>query len=322
LNSSRGTSPAAGSALRIVFAGTPAFALPALRALRDSSHQLVAVYTRPDRPAGRGRKLAASPVKTVAVEARLPVYQPESLKGDEAAHELAALQPDLMVVVAYGLILPPDILDVPRVGCWNVHASLLPRWRGAAPIERAILAGDKTTGVTIMQMNAGLDTGDMLLRRETSIGPQETGGALHERLAELGAEALLDALQERAAGTLHPRPQDDSLACYAERLTRDEAQLDWGAPAELLARKIRAFNPRLVARAEVAGEALKIWEAQTLSVAVPAGAPPGKVIAAGRAGIDVATGSRVLRLLRIQCAGRQPVTAADYLNARPDLRTG
>lgn len=322
MNSSRGTFPAVGSALRIVFAGTPAFALPALRALRDSSHQLVAVYTRPDRPAGRGRKLAASPVKTVAVEAGLPVYQPESLKGDEAAHELAALQPDLMVVVAYGLMLPPDILDVPMVGCWNVHASLLPRWRGAAPIERAILAGDKTTGVTIMQMNAGLDTGDMLLRRETSIGPQETGGALHERLAELGAEALLDALQERAAATLHPRPQDDSLACYAERLTRDEAQLDWGAPAELLARKIRAFNPRLVVRAEVAGEALKIWEAQALSVAVPAGAPPGKVIAAGRAGIDVATGSRVLRLLRIQRAGRQPVTAADYLNARPDLRTG
>lgn len=322
MKSSRGTSPAAGSPLRIVFAGTPAFALPTLHALQESPHELVAVYTQPDRPAGRGRKLAASPVKTMAVEFGLPVFQPESLQGNDAVGELAALEADLMVVVAYGLILPPAILDLPTLGCWNVHASLLPRWRGAAPIERAILAGDETTGVTIMQMNAGLDTGDMLHSRETPIHPQETAGVLHDRLAALGAEALLGALQEHAAGTLRPQPQDDNLACYAERLNRDEGSLDWGDPAESLERKIRAFNPRLVVRAEVAGEALKIWEAEAVPVAAPAGASPGRVIAAGREGIDVATGAGVLRLLKVQRAGRQPVTAADYVNARPDLRAG
>jgi methionyl-tRNA formyltransferase len=249
----------------------------------------------------------------------LAVFLPESLKGDHAVRDLAALRPDLMVVVAYGLILPQAILDTPRLGCWNVHASLLPRWRGAAPIERAILAGDEDTGVTIMQMNAGLDTGDLLMSRETHIGVQETGGQLHDRLAELGAGALLAALEQHGRGALQAVPQNDGLACYAPKLTRDEAQLEWNDSAQLLARKVRAFNPRLVVRAELAGEPVRIWEASALPG--PVDAPAGEVVAAGREGVDVATGDGVLRLKTIQRAGRQPVSAADYVNARPELRT-
>jgi len=309
-----------GSPLKIVFAGTPAFALPTLNALQGSPHELIGVYTQPDRPAGRGRKLTASPVKTLAVESGLPVFQPESLKDEQAVRELSALEPDLMVVVAYGLILPQAILEVPKLGCWNVHASALPRWRGAAPIERAILEGDQSTGVTIMQMNAGLDTGDVLLSRETAIGAQETGGELHDRLAELGAQALLDALEQQATGTLDPQVQDDALASYAHRLTREEAVLDWGEAAESLERKVRAFNPRLVGRAELAGEPVRIWEAVNLPGGIEA--TPGQVVSAGREGIDVATGDGVLRLIRVQRAGRQPVSAMDYLNARPDLSVG
>ncbi len=307
-----------GSPLKIVFAGTPAFSLPTLGALLGSPHELLAVYTQPDRPAGRGRKITASPVKNMAMDSGIAVFQPESLKNESVVPDLAALQPDLLVVVAYGLILPQAVLDIPTLGCWNVHASLLPRWRGAAPVERAILAGDHTTGVTIMQMNSGLDTGDMLLRRETRIGGQETGGELHDRLAELGAETLLAALEQQASGTLVPLPQDDDLACYAPRLTRDEAELDWSEAAETLALKVRALNPRLPVRAQVAGEPVKVWEARLLPGEVDAA--PGQVIAAGREGIDVAAGKGVLRLLRIQRAGRRPVSAADYLNARPELR--
>lgn len=230
-------------ALRIVFAGTPEFAAAHLKALLDTPHQIVAVYTQPDRPAGRGQKLMPSPVKQLALQHDIPVLQPPSLRDAAAQAELAALAPDLLVVVAYGLILPQVVLDIPRFGCINSHASLLPRWRGAAPIQRAVQAGDAESGVTVMQMEAGLDTGPMLLKVRTPISADDTGGSLHDRLAELGPPAVIQAIAGLASGTLMGEVQDDAQANYAHKLNKDEARLDWTRPADELERLIRAFNP-------------------------------------------------------------------------------
>ena len=303
--------------MRIVFAGTPEFAVPSLR-VAAARGEVVAVYTQPDRPAGRGRGLAASPVKQEAQRLGLPVLQPQTLRTVEARRALAELQPDLMVVVAYGLLLPPKVLAIPRHGCWNVHASLLPRWRGAAPIQRAVEAGDAETGVCLMQMEQGLDTGPVLLARSTPIGPEETAGQLHTRLAELGAQVLGDGLSLLRAGMRpSPRPQPAEGVSYAHKLDKAEARLDWARPAELLARKVRAYQPWPVAEAEVAGELLRIHAAVALPLAHRAA--PGTVLAAGRAGIDVACAEGALRIRTLQRAGGKVVTAADYLNARRDL---
>lgn len=305
--------------LRVVFAGTPDFAVPCLEACRAAGAEVVAVYTQPDRPAGRGRKLAASPVKAAALAAGIPVEQPESFKAEADRDRLAAYAPDLMVVVAYGLILPRKVLAIPRLGCWNVHASLLPRWRGAAPIQRAILAGDEASGVDLMQMEAGLDTGPVLVERRTAIAADETGGSLHDRLSALGAEALAEGLRRTMAGeTLATRIQAEAGVEYAHKLDKAEARLDFQLPAIALERKVRAFNPWPVAEADVAGERLRIWSARALDNA--SGAEPGQVIAATRDGIDIACASGVLRLTSVQRAGGRPIGAADYLNARPELK--
>jgi methionyl-tRNA formyltransferase len=306
--------------LRIVFAGTPEFSVPCLAACRASGTEVVAVYTQPDRPAGRGRKLTPSPVKQAALEAGIPVEQPESLKEAGSRERLAAYRPDLMVVVAYGLILPRKVLAIPRLGCWNVHASLLPRWRGAAPIQRAILAGDAESGVDLMQMEAGLDTGPVLLERRTPIGPDDTGGSLHDRLSALGADVLAEGLRRVLAGeTLIATAQPESGVTYAHKLDKAEAQLDFLRPASELERQVRAFDPWPVAEGELAGERVRVWAAK--AVDAPAGAVPGTVIAANRDGIDIACGTGALRITAVQRAGGKRIGAADYLNARADLRS-
>ncbi len=306
--------------LRVVFAGTPEFAVPCLEACRASGAEVVAVYTQPDRPAGRGRKLAPSPVKQAALAAGIAVEQPESLKGAEAQARLAAYRPDLMVVVAYGLILPRKVLAIPRLGCWNVHASLLPRWRGAAPIQRAILAGDAETGVGLMQMEAGLDTGPVLLERRTPITRDDTGGSLHDRLAALGAEALAEGLRRVQAGeTLVAIPQADAGVVYAHKLDKAESALDFTRSAIELERQVRAFDPWPGSDAEIAGERLRVWGALALDLSHAA--TPGSVVGAGREGIDIACGEGVLRVVSLQRAGGRRISAADYLNARPELRS-
>ncbi|HET8551222.1 MAG TPA: methionyl-tRNA formyltransferase [Gammaproteobacteria bacterium] len=295
--------------MRIVFAGTPAFAVPALDALIQSPHAVVAAYTQPDRPAGRGRRLAASPVKQRALDAGIEVRQPVNLKDDAERATLAALEPDVMIVVAYGLILPAAILAVPRLGCINIHASLLPRWRGAAPIQRAILAGDRDTGVSIMRMEAGLDTGPVLAQTRTPIAPDDTAESLHDRLAALGAKALLDTLDELAAGTAQARAQTGE-AVYAAKLDKAEARLDWNEPAAALARRVRAFTPWPVAETRLDGAQLRIWDAEALPD--NGGVAPGTVISTSDAGIDVAAGSGRLRLRAVQRAGGKRVEAAAF----------
>jgi methionyl-tRNA formyltransferase len=301
---------------RILFAGTPQFSVPALEALIGSGHAPVMVLTQPDRPAGRGRRLAASPVKECAAAHGIAVSQPTSLKEDRVQRELADLHSDLMVVVAYGLILPQAVLDLPRHGCWNIHASLLPRWRGAAPIQRTIEAGDTETGVCIMRMEAGLDTGPVYRRVRIPITSDDTGGSLHDKLSSLGAEALMHCLGELLRGALPPpAPQDDELATYAHKLDKAEARVDWNEPAVLLERRIRAFNPWPVAWCEIRGERLRIWRARVL--AESADMRPGGIQAASDDGIDIATGQGVLRLLEVQRPGGRRMPAAAYLRARP-----
>jgi len=303
--------------LRIIFAGTPAFAVPCLRAAARHN-EVVAVYTQPDRPAGRGRALTASPVKLEALQRGIEVLQPETLKKQVSRDALRALEPDIMIVVAYGLILPQSILDIPKYGCWNVHASLLPRWRGAAPIQRAIEAGDTETGVCLMRMEKGLDTGPVLLSQSMKIGEHETGGQLHDRLAELGAQVLADGLGLLRAGIVPAaRAQPEDGVTYAHKLDKHEAKLDWSQPAVALANKVRAFNPWPVAEAELAGERVRIHGAVAIETAH--GMMPGAVLAAGRNGIDIACGDGALRIRSLQREGGKVITAADYLNARRDL---
>ncbi|WP_160285391.1 methionyl-tRNA formyltransferase [Pseudomonas knackmussii] len=299
-------------ALRIVFAGTPDFAAEHLKALLDTPHQIVAVYTQPDRPAGRGQKLMPSPVKQLAVEHGLPVLQPPTLRNEEAQAELAALQPDLMVVVAYGLILPQVVLDIPRLGCINSHASLLPRWRGAAPIQRAVEAGDAESGVTVMQMEAGLDTGPMLLKIATPISAEDTGGSLHDRLARLGPPAVIEAIAGLAAGTLQGEVQDDALATYAHKLNKEEAKLDWSLPAAELERRVRAFDPWPVCHTTLNGETLKVWAARLGE----GKGEPGKILDASRDGLLVGCGEGSLLLTRVQLPGGKPLAFADLFNSR------
>jgi methionyl-tRNA formyltransferase len=300
--------------LRVAFAGTPDFAVPPLEALRASGHALVGVLTQPDRPKGRGQQLAASPVKQAAQRHGLPVLQPQSLKNEAARAELAELHADVLVVVAYGLILPQAVLDLPRLGCVNIHASLLPRWRGAAPIQRAILAGDAETGVSIMQMDAGLDTGPVLLKRSVSIGENETSGSLHDRLAALGAPALLEALEGLAAGTLRAEPQASAGATYAEKLQKTEAPIDWSREASAIERQVRAFNPWPVAETRLGGEQLRIFMARAQNEG-SSGVTPGTVISARDDAIVVACGVGALNIAELQRSGRRPMTAREFMNS-------
>ena len=298
--------------LRIVFAGTPEFAAEHLKALLNSPYEIVAVYTQPDRPAGRGQKLMPSPVKQLALENNIQVLQPPTLRNADAQAELAALQPDLMVVVAYGLILPQVVLDIPRLGCINSHASLLPRWRGAAPIQRAVEHGDAESGVTVMRMEAGLDTGPMLLKVVTPISAADTGGTLHDRLAEMGPPAVVQAIAGLAAGTLEGEVQNDELATYAHKLNKDEARLDWRRPAVELERLVRAFNPWPITHSTLNGEALKVLAA---TLADGKGAP-GEVLGASKDGLIVACGEQALCLTRLQLPGGKALSFADLFNSR------
>jgi len=308
--------------MRLIFAGTPEFAATVLKALLALPHPVVAVYTQPDRPAGRGRRTRASAVKQLAAYHGIPVEQPRSLRGCGPRQALAAYHADIMIVAAYGLLLPETVLGTPRLGCINVHASLLPRWRGAAPIQHAILAGDRETGVSIMQMDAGLDTGPVLRRVACPIRADDTGGSLHDVLAELGAATMVETLAALADGAAHAEPQDQGLATHAGRIAKTDGWLDWSRPADILERQVRAFDPWPVAYTFLpaaaqpggdAGERLRIWRAGVVEYA--GRAPPGTVLASGASGIDVATGRAALRILRLQAAGKRAMSSGDYLNA-------
>lgn len=302
--------------LKIIFAGTPDFAAQHLQALLDAKLNVVAVYTQPDRPAGRGKQLTPSPVKVLAEQYQLPVMQPASLKDDEAQQQLAAFNADVMVVVAYGLLLPKAVLATPSLGCINVHGSLLPRWRGAAPIQRAIWAGDSESGITIMQMDEGLDTGDMLHKLICPIASDETSASLYDKLAELGPDGLLFTLQQMADGTLQPEKQQESQANYAKKLSKEEARIDWQLSAAQLERCIRAFNPWPVSYFEVQGQNIKVWQAEVL--AQHSDAAPGTLLHTSKEGLDVATGDGVLRLLRLQPPGKKPMQTHELLNSRQE----
>jgi methionyl-tRNA formyltransferase len=300
------------TAPKIIFAGTPDFSIPTLRMLLDSGNHVCAVYTQPDRTAGRGRQLRQSPVKQLALQHEVPVYQPESLKSPEQVTGIRALSADLMVVVAYGILLPQSVLDIPARGCVNVHASLLPRWRGAAPIQRAVMAGDKITGITIMRMEAGLDTGPMLHKKVCEIGPLESASDLHDRLAGLGAEALKEILPAILRGEQGAEAQDDREATYAAKISKSEAVLNWSKPALHLQRKVLALNSWPVAQTRLAGQILRIWRAEAIETA--SDFEPGTVLDSPRR-LDVATGSGVLRLVEVQLPGGKRMSAEAFLNA-------
>ncbi|ENG7521130.1 methionyl-tRNA formyltransferase [Vibrio harveyi] len=300
--------------LRIVFAGTPDFAARHLAALLSSEHEVIAVYTQPDRPAGRGKKLTASPVKTIALEHDIPAYQPENFKSDEAKQELADLNADIMVVVAYGLLLPQVVLDTPKLGCINVHGSILPRWRGAAPIQRSIWAGDAETGVTIMQMDIGLDTGDMLKIATLPIEASDTSASMYEKLAGLGPDALIDCLEDIAAGKAEPVKQDDELANYAKKLSKEEARIDWNDDAAHIERCVRAFNPWPMSHFEAAENSIKVWESRVADQT--SDKPAGTILQADKTGIYVATGNGVLVLEQLQVPGKKAMSVQDILNSR------
>jgi methionyl-tRNA formyltransferase len=306
------------SSLRLGFAGTPEFAVPALQRLA-AVHSIAAVFTQPDRPAGRGQTLQASPVKRRALELGLDVQQPATFKSNEALEMLKAAQVDALIVVAYGQILPSSVLSTPRLGCFNIHGSLLPRWRGAAPIQRAILAGDCLTGVTIMRMEAGLDTGPILATRSADIGLRDNAQTVHDKLAALGADLMVESLAAVSAGTARETPQPADGVTYAAKVSKAEAPVDWRHAAGQISRQVRAFNPWPVAQTEFNGEALRIWDAETIDLHF-AGAgrdvPPGTVMAATGEGIDVACGSGVLRILRLQLPGRKPLSAQEFLQGQ------
>ncbi|WP_407321883.1 methionyl-tRNA formyltransferase [Dickeya ananatis] len=300
--------------LRIIFAGTPDFAAQHLAALLSSEHEVVGVFTQPDRPAGRGNKLTPSPVKVLAEQHGIPVFQPKSLRPGENQQIVAGLNADVMVVVAYGLILPQAVLDMPRLGCINVHGSLLPRWRGAAPIQRALWAGDSLTGITIMQMDAGLDTGAMLHKIECPILPDDTSATLYEKLAKLGPQGLMETLAQLSSSQVTAQVQDDSLATYAEKLSKEEARLDWQLSAEQLERCIRAFNPWPVSYFLVEEQPVKVWKAQALDTQHQQ--QPGTVLAADKEGIRVATANGILNIQILQPSGKKAMSAQDLLNSR------
>lgn len=300
--------------MRIVFAGTPDFAVPTLKALVAAGHDVATVLTQPDRPAGRGRRLVAGPVKDCARALDLPVLQPDTLKDESVRAALRGLRPQAMVVAAYGLILPRAVLDLPEHGCLNVHASLLPRWRGAAPIQRALAAGDAETGITIMRMAEGLDTGPMLAREATPIAARDTAGTLHDRLAAMGAELMLETLGRLGRGDVEAKPQDEALATYAPKITPDDADPDWRRPAVEIERQVRAMNPWPVVRAGYGSQTIRIWEARP---APGAGGEPGEILRAGREGVDVACGEGVLRLTVLQRQGGRRLPAAEFLNGFP-----
>ena len=299
--------------LNIIYAGTPEFAVPALESLIGSDHRVVAVYSQPDRPAGRGRKLQQSPVKVCALEHGLPVLQPEDLKSRDEQQRLSELDADLMVVAAYGLLLPGEVLDAPRLGCVNIHASLLPRWRGASPIQQAILAGDECSGVTLMKMDRGLDTGDMILRRSLPIEPHWNAGQLHDALAPLGAELLLEALADLEAALQQAEVQDDDDATYAPRLTKQQAEVDWNKPLDVLLREIRAYNPWPVSFTFLEKDSLRLWCARASDLREAA--LPGTVVAHDRQGVHVSCADGVLQVTELQFAGRKRCSAAQALNA-------
>ena len=302
--------------LRIIFAGTPDFAARHLSALIDSHHEVIGVYTQPDRPAGRGKKLTASPVKELALEHNIPVFQPENFKSDEAKQELADQNADLMVVVAYGLLLPQAVLDTPRLGCINVHGSILPRWRGAAPIQRSIWAGDAETGVTIMQMDIGLDTGDMLSIATLPIEATDTSASMYNKLAELGPVALVECLSTIADGTAVAEKQNDEQANYAKKLSKEEAKIDWTMDAEAIERCVRAFNPWPMSHFSVEEKAIKVWQSRVEEYT--GNAMPGTIIQADKTGIYVATGLNAIVFEQLQVPGKKAMGVQDILNSRKE----
>ena len=303
--------------LKIIFAGTPDFAATALAALINSEHEVIAVYSQPDRPAGRGRKLLMSPVKTLALEHNIPVYQPQNLKDEATQKQLAKLNPDVMIVAAYGLILPQAVLDIPRHGCLNIHASLLPRWRGAAPIQHAILAGDKETGITIMQMDKGLDTGDMLHKQSIEITYNTTGGELHDALAEMGASCILTTLEQLQNGMLSPEKQDDSLASYAHKIDKTHAKINWQQGAAEIDRLIRAYNPWPVAHTTLEDKVIRVWRADIVSTKTKTVA--GTILDVSNEGIVVKCAKDALCISELQLPGARRMSMRDILNGHPDL---